>query len=77
METIYQRQASQVGFLSSYEGLMYDFEICAGKGTCEDVRLEFSCNILMALTSELSEYQNFVAYFDNWFSSLQIAITLK
>ena len=67
METIYQRQASQAGFLrilmrAGHGGLMYDFEICTGKGTCEDVRLEFSCNIVMALTSELSEYQNFVIF---------------
>lgn len=58
-------------------GLMYDFEIYTGKNTCEDVGLGFSGDIVMALTSSLPEEQNFKVYFDNWFSSLQLAIALK
>lgn len=58
-------------------GMMYDFEIYTGKGTCEDFGLGFSGDIVMALTSELPEGKNFKLYFDNWFSSLQLAIALK
>lgn len=58
-------------------GLMYDFEIYQGKGTCPETGLGFSGDIVMALTSELPEEKNFKVYFDNWFSSLQLSVTLK
>jgi len=49
-------------------GLMYDFEIYQGKGTCPETGLGFSRDIVMALTSELPEGKNFKVYFDSWFS---------
>lgn len=58
-------------------GIMYDFEIYQGKGTCSDYGLGFSGDIVMALASELPEGNNFKIYFDNWFSSLQLTIALK
>lgn len=58
-------------------GLMYDFKIYAGKGTCNDFGLGFSGDIVMALCEGLPQGQNFKVFFDNWFSSLQLAVALK
>ena len=58
-------------------GIMHDFEIYVGKGTCEETGLGFSGDIVVALTENLPEHQNFKICFDNWFSSLQLVRTLK
>lgn len=58
-------------------GLMYDFRIYEGRGTCEEVGLGFSGDIVMALCQTIPEGKNFKIFFDNWFSSLQLSIALK
>jgi hypothetical protein len=56
---------------------MYDFRIYTGKGTCEDIGLGSSGDIVMALCSNIPSGKNFKIFFDNWFSSLQLAVALK
>lgn len=58
-------------------GIMYDFRVYVGKGTCSEVGLGFSGDIVMTLCETLLDGQNFKLCFDNWFSSLQLCIALK
>lgn len=48
-------------------GLMYDFEIYQGKGTCPETRLEFSGDIVMALKvryrrGKISKYNSIIGF---------------
>lgn len=44
-------------------GLIYDFKIFIGKGTCEDKGLGFSSAIVLSLTQNLPAGKNFKVYF--------------
>lgn len=57
-------------------GIMYDFRIYQGKGTCNDSELGVSANIVLELCKTLPEGKNFKVFFDNWFSSLPLAVAL-
>lgn len=58
-------------------GIMYDFEIYVGKNTCADRGLGFSGDIVITLTDNLPEKQNFKVFADNWFSSIPLSIALN
>jgi hypothetical protein len=58
-------------------GIMYDFELYVGKGTCEDYGLGFSSDIVMMLCANLPEDLNYKIYFDNWFTSIPLLDALK
>lgn len=61
----------------SRSGIMHDFSVFIGKGTCKDYGLGFSSNIVMKLVSDLPHHKNYKVFCDNWFTSLQLFKTLK
>lgn len=62
---------------ASSSGIMHDFAIYVGKGTCPITDLGMSGDIVDHLCKELPNDQNFKVYFDNWFASLKLVNTLK
>lgn len=62
---------------ASSSGIMHDFAIYVGKGTCPITDLGISGDIVDHLCKSLPQNQNFKVYFDNWFSSFKLVKTLK
>ncbi|XP_049306580.1 piggyBac transposable element-derived protein 1-like isoform X2 [Bactrocera dorsalis] len=58
-------------------GIIYDFTLYIGEGTCKTYGLGISSDIVLFLSSNLPVNQNFKLFFDNWFSSISLMIALK
>jgi len=57
-------------------GIMYQFEIYTGQGTCPDYGIGFSGNIVMHLSINIPDNQCYKVFTDNWFSSIKLASKL-
>uniref|UniRef100_A0A1I8N2Y9 PiggyBac transposable element-derived protein domain-containing protein n=1 Tax=Musca domestica TaxID=7370 RepID=A0A1I8N2Y9_MUSDO len=58
-------------------GIMYDFTLYIGEGTCESFGMGISSDIVLALASNIPMNQNFKLFFDNWFTSINLMIALR
>ncbi|XP_043064548.1 piggyBac transposable element-derived protein 3-like, partial [Drosophila ficusphila] len=58
-------------------GIIYDFCLYVGDGTCKSYGLGLSSDIVLHLASNIPENQNFKLFFDNWFTSVSLMIALK
>lgn len=58
-------------------GIIYDFTLYIGEGTCKSYGLGISSDIVLFLSSNMPVNQNFKLFFDNWFSSISLMIALK
>lgn len=58
-------------------GIVYDFALYVGDGTCPAYGLGISSDIVLYLTSTMPKFQNFKIYFDNWFTSVSLLLALK
>ncbi|KAI8125261.1 PiggyBac transposable element-derived protein 2 [Lucilia cuprina] len=58
-------------------GIIYDFTLYIGEGTCKSYGLGISSDIVLYLSSNMPLNQNFKLFFDNWFSSISLMIALK
>lgn len=58
-------------------GMVYDFTLYIGEGTCPSYGLGISSDIVLFLVENLPKQQNFKLYFDNWFTSVSLLIALK
>lgn len=58
-------------------GIIYDFALYVGDGTCPSYGLGISSDIVVHLVKDLPEHQNFEVFFDNWFTSFQLMTVLK
>ena len=57
--------------------MIYDFEVYTGKSMKLPGSLCISGNIVMCLLKNLEEHKDFKVYFDNWFTSVDLAKALK
>lgn len=62
---------------ASSSGVIYDFALYVGDGTCPSYGLGISSDIVLYLASSLPKFQNYKLYFDNWFTSVSLLISLK
>lgn len=62
---------------AGHSGIMYDFEIYVGQGTCPETGLGFSGDIVYVLAENLPEDMNFKIYADNFFSSIDLCVALR
>lgn len=62
---------------ASSTGIIHDFSVYIGSGTCPSKNLGLTGDIVGHLTDSLPENENFKIYFDNWFASLQLVDYLK
>ncbi|XP_054087559.1 piggyBac transposable element-derived protein 4-like isoform X2 [Zeugodacus cucurbitae] len=58
-------------------GLVYDFTLYVGEGTCQSYGLGLSSDIVLYLAKTIPKHKNFKLYFDNWFTSVSLLIALK
>ncbi|XP_015438099.1 PREDICTED: piggyBac transposable element-derived protein 3-like, partial [Dufourea novaeangliae] len=58
-------------------GIVYDFALYAGEGTCPSFGLGISSDIVLHLASNVRQHKNYKLYFDNWFTSISLMIALK
>lgn len=58
-------------------GIIYDFAMYVGEGTCPSYGLGISSDIVLHLSKTIPENQNFKLFFDNWFTSVSLMIALK
>ncbi|XP_054746160.1 piggyBac transposable element-derived protein 3-like [Anastrepha obliqua] len=58
-------------------GLVYDFTLYVGEGTCPAYGLGLSSDIVLYLAKGLPKDKHFKLYFDNWFTSVSLLISLK
>ncbi|XP_004518464.1 piggyBac transposable element-derived protein 3-like [Ceratitis capitata] len=58
-------------------GLVYDFTLYVGEGTCPLYGLGISSDIVLYLAKNLPKQKIFKLYFDNWFTSVSLLIALK
>ena len=58
-------------------GLVYDFTMYVGEGTCPSYGLGLSSDVVLYLAKGLPKDKNFKLYFDNWFTSVSLLISLK
>jgi len=58
-------------------GLVYNFTLYVGEGTCPCFGLGISSDVVLYLAKGLPEDKPFKLYFDNWFTSVSLLIALK
>lgn len=58
-------------------GIIYDFTLYIGEGTCKSFGLGISSDIVLHLSSNIPKNQNFKLFFDNWFTSISLMIALR
>jgi len=58
-------------------GLVYNFTLYVGEGTCPCFGLGISSGVVLYLAKGLPEDKPFKLYFDNWFTSVSLLIALK
>ncbi|XP_067641871.1 piggyBac transposable element-derived protein 3-like [Eurosta solidaginis] len=58
-------------------GMVYDFTMYVGEGTCPSYGLGLSSDVVLYLAQNLPKNKNFKLYFDNWFTSVSLLIALK
>jgi len=58
-------------------GLVYDFTLYVGEGTSPSYGLGISSYVVLYLAESLPKDKNFKLYFDNWFTSVILLISLK
>uniref|UniRef100_A0A0K8VPL0 PiggyBac transposable element-derived protein 1 n=1 Tax=Bactrocera latifrons TaxID=174628 RepID=A0A0K8VPL0_BACLA len=57
-------------------GIVYDFALYVGDGTCPSFGLSISSDIVLHLASNVHRDKNYKLFFDNWFSSISLMIAL-
>jgi len=63
---------------AGYNGILYDFEVCMGKGNVKNVSpLGISGDIVLQLVEVLPKGQNYKMFMDNWFTSFSLMCALK
>lgn len=58
-------------------GMVYDFALYVGEGTCPSYGLGISSDIVLYLASTMPKLLNYKLYFDNWFTSISLMMALK
>lgn len=58
-------------------GIVYDFALYVGEGTCPTYGLGISSDIVVYLASTIPKFQNYKLFFDNWFTSVSLLVALK
>ncbi|XP_052855098.1 piggyBac transposable element-derived protein 3-like [Drosophila gunungcola] len=58
-------------------GLVYDFTLYVGEGTCPNFGLGISSDVVLYLSKGLPKGKPFKLYFDNWFTSVSLLVALK
>lgn len=58
-------------------GIVYDFTLYVGEGTCPSFGLGISSDIVLHLASTVPSNKNYKLFFDNWFASISLMIALK
>ena len=58
-------------------GFVYDFEMYTGKGSVNVTDLGVGADFVLRLARGIPKHKNYKLFFDNWFSSLDLAQTLS
>ncbi|KAK2723680.1 hypothetical protein QYM36_002127 [Artemia franciscana] len=58
-------------------GFVYDFEMYTGKGSVDVSDLGVGADFVLRLARGIPKHKNYKLFFDNWFSSLDLAQTLS
>ena len=56
---------------------VYDFEMYTGKGSVDVSDLGVGADFVLRLARGIPKHKNYKLFFDNWFSSLDLAQTLS